>query len=146
MWVTEHSIEAAASVDRVFDHFADVARWPDWNAGTEWATLDGPFAVGTTGLMKIPDAEPLAFRLIAVDPNGFEDETPIPGADVVVRVRHTIEPAGAGRVRIVYRATIDGPAADVLGPEIGPQITADFPSVLAALAARAEMAAVAAEG
>jgi hypothetical protein len=41
-------------------------------------------------------------------------------------------------VRITYRATIDGPAADAVGPIIGPDITADFPDVLVALASRAE--------
>ena len=35
---------------------------------------------------------------------------------------------------------ITGPAADTLGAEIGPEISGDFPQVLAALAARAESA------
>jgi hypothetical protein len=33
---------------------------------------------------------------------------------------------------------ITGPEADTLGPQIGPQITADFPDVLAKLASVAE--------
>jgi hypothetical protein len=33
---------------------------------------------------------------------------------------------------------ITGPAADALGPRIGPQITADFPQTLASLAQRAQ--------
>ena len=33
---------------------------------------------------------------------------------------------------------ITGPAADTLGPQIGPEISADFPQVLAALVERAE--------
>ena len=33
---------------------------------------------------------------------------------------------------------ITGPAAETVGPEIGPEISGDFPQVLAALAARAE--------
>ena len=138
MWVMEHSIETSASREAVLELFADVTRWPEWNPGTEWVTLDGPFATGTTGLMKVPDQDPLSFRLIAVDSDGFEDETPIPDADIVVRVRHTISSPRGGRIQVVYRATIDGARADELGPEIGPQVTADFPEVLAALAARAE--------
>jgi hypothetical protein len=38
----------------------------------------------------------------------------------------------------VYRTEITGPGASVIGPELGPAITADFPDVLAALARRAE--------
>jgi hypothetical protein len=33
---------------------------------------------------------------------------------------------------------ITGPAADTVGPRIGPEISGDFPQVLAALAERAE--------
>jgi hypothetical protein len=145
MWVSEHSIATSASRKAILDLFADVTHWPEWNPGTEWVTLDGPFAAGTTGLMKIPDQDPLSFRLIRVDSDGFEDETVIPDADIVVRVRHTIASTRDGRINVVYRATIDGPRADELGPEIGPQVTADFPEVLAALAARAEAEAMAAQ-
>jgi hypothetical protein len=35
---------------------------------------------------------------------------------------------------------ISGPAADTLGPQLGPAISADFPETLAALVARAEAA------
>ena len=138
MWTAEHTIEIGAAPEVINGFFADTARWPEWNAGTEWVELDGPFAAGTAARMKIPGEEPLHFRLVEVGPNGFEDETPIPDAGVVVRVRHSIEPLGADRSRVVYRATVDGPNAERLGPEIGPQITADFPDVLAALKARAE--------
>jgi hypothetical protein len=138
MWTYTHSVVARASIEVVHSLFEDVARWPEWNAGTEWVRLDGPFAVGTAGTMKVPDQEPLQFRLIAVGPDGFEDETEVPDAGIVVRVRHSIEPVDAAAVRITYRATIDGPAADAVGPVIGPDITADFPEVLVALASRAE--------
>jgi hypothetical protein len=89
--------------------------------------------------MVIPDQGSLPFRLAWVgEGRGFEDETEVPGAEVVVRVRHSLEPLAAGGTRITYRATVEGPAADALGPEIGPAVTADFPEVIAALAARAE--------
>jgi hypothetical protein len=142
MWMAEYSIDINASPDAIFGLFADVSRWPEWNTGTEWVELYGPFGVGTTGRMKVPDQDPLAFRLIAVGPGGFEDETVVPDADIVVRVRHAIEPLDDGPTRVVYRATIDGPKADELGPQIGPQISGDFPDVLAALKERAETASV----
>ena len=138
MWTAEYKIEIDAAPAAINDFFADTARWPEWNAGTEWVELDGPFAAGTTARMKIPGEEPLAFRLLSVGPGGFEDETPIPDAGIVVRVRHTVESLGNGRSRVVYRATVDGPNAEQLGAEVGRQVTADFPAVLAALKARAE--------
>lgn len=51
--------------------------------------------------------------------------------------QHRLEPAAAGRTRIVYRTEITGAASGQVGPELGPQITADFPEVVAALARRA---------
>ena len=56
----------------------------------------------------------------------------------VVRTEHRLEPAAGGQTRIVYRTQITGEAAEQVGPELGPQITADFPEVVAALAGRAE--------
>jgi len=138
MWTSQHSIEINAAPGVILGIFADTARWPEWNAGTEWVELDGPFAAGTTARMKIPGEEPLAFRLVSVGPDGFEDETQIPDAGVVVRVMHEIEPLGDRQVRVVYRATVEGPDGEALGPVVGPQVTADFPDVLASLKARAE--------
>jgi hypothetical protein len=145
MWTFEHSQTTSAGIADVFALLSDVARWPEWNGGVESASLDGPFVVGARGVMAMPGQEPLSFRLIWVDPQeGFEDETDLPEAGVVVRVRHTVEALPEGGARITYVATIEGAAADVVGPEIGPAITADFPIVIAALAERAEAALAAA--
>jgi hypothetical protein len=139
MWTYEHSLETRVRAETIFEILRDVERWPEWNPGVERIDLDGPFATGTAGVMVIPDQGSLSFRLVWVgEGRGFEDETAIPGADVVVRVRHSLEPLAAGGTRITYRATVEGPAADALGPEIGPAVTADFPEIVAALAARAE--------
>jgi hypothetical protein len=43
-----------------------------------------------------------------------------------------------GRTRVTYRMEITGPAADTLGPQIGPEISGDFPQTLSALVERAE--------
>jgi hypothetical protein len=139
MWTYEHSLETVAGVETIFEIIRDVGRWPEWNQGVERIDLDGPFATGTTGVMVIPDQGSLSFRLAWVgEGRGFEDETEIPGAEVVVRVRHSLEPLAEGGTRITYRATVEGATAEVLGPEIGPAVSADFPEVMAALAARAE--------
>ena len=139
MWTYEHSFETRAGAETIFDILRDVSRWPEWNAGVERIELDGRFETGTKGVMVLPDQGSLSFRLASVvEGLGFEDETEIPGAGVVVRVRHWLEPLPGGGTRITYRATVEGPAASTVGPEIGPAVTADFPEVMAALAARAE--------
>lgn len=139
MWTYEHSTETSADRNAIFALFKDVSTWPEWNAGVERIELDGPFASGTTGTMFMPGQDAIGFRLVWVaEGEGFEDETEIADAGVLVRVRHTLEALRNRGTRITYSATIDGPAADDVGPRIGPAITADFPEVMSALARRAE--------
>jgi hypothetical protein len=89
--------------------------------------------------MVVSGQEPLGMRLVAVDAGrGFEDETPVPDAGVVVHVRHCLEPLPHGGTRITHVVSIYGPAADAVGPHLGPAITADFPQTMASLAAHAE--------
>src|SRR6201999_4256998 len=114
-------------------HWADMAAWPQWNDGIETIDVDGPFAVGTTFIMTPPGDEPIRMRLVEIEPGAsFTDE--MDAGDFVVRTEHRLESAAGGLTRIVYRTQITGEAAGHVGPELGPQITADFPDVVAALA------------
>jgi len=84
--------------------------------------------------MTVPGA-PDAFtsRLLDVRVNdGFTDETVV--GDTVVLVHHRLAALPSGGTKITYRAEVSGPDAD----ELGPQISADFPQVLAALKVVAE--------
>jgi hypothetical protein len=58
------------------------------------------------------------------------------------RLRRPYDTPGRGRRRRTLAHHLSdgdhGPAAETVGPEIGPEISGDFPQVLAALAARAE--------
>ena len=58
--------------------------------------------------------------------------------DVVVRTTHSVRRLDGNRSRVTYRMEISGLRADTLGPQIGPEISADFPQTLAALVGRAE--------
>lgn len=132
MWEYEHSVETTAGPSAIWAAFADVAGWPRWNAGVERAELDGPFATGTVITMRPTGQDLVRLRIAELrEKELFVDEAVL--GDVVVRTEHRLEPAGAGRTRIVYRTEITGPAADRVGPELGPAITEDFPDVLAAL-------------
>ena len=128
MWAVEHSVETSASAQAVWQLWVDVERWPEWNAGVERIELRGPFAVGSTIRMTPPDDDPVELRITgAIEPELFVDEAD--GGDFVVRTTHWVEHAGE-RSRITYRMEITGPAAETVGPEIGPEISGDFPQVL----------------
>jgi Polyketide cyclase / dehydrase and lipid transport len=136
MWETEHGVETRATPEQVWKVWADVPRWSEWNAGVAQVELRGAFVAGSTIVMTPPDQEPIELRIAeAVEPVQFVDEADL--GDVVVTTTHRVSPLEVGS-RITYRMQITGPAADTLGPEIGPEISGDFPQVLAALADRAE--------
>jgi hypothetical protein len=137
MWWTEESIETTASAEAIWRLWADVPRWPDWNADIERIELSGPFATGSTISMTPVGHEPVELRIDeAIEPELFVDVAEL--GDVVVRTIHTIERLDDDRNRVIYRMEITGPAADRDGPALGPEISGDFPHTLAALVDRAQ--------
>jgi uncharacterized protein YndB with AHSA1/START domain len=137
MWTNEQSIEAAASPEAIWRLWSDVTGWPEWNADIEHIEISGPFAAGSTISMTPVGQDPVELRIAeAVEPDLFVDEADL--GDIVVRTIHRVEPLEGGRSRVVYRMEISGPAADSVGPELGPQISGDFPETLSALARQAE--------
>ena len=137
MWTNEQSIETTASPEAIWRLWSDVPGWPEWNADIEHIGISGPFTTGSAISMTPAGQDPVELRIAeAVEPKLFVDEADF--GDVVVRTIHRVEDMEGGRSRVVYRMEIDGPAADRVGSELGPQISADFPEVLAALVRRAE--------
>jgi len=137
MWSTEHSIETTAAPETIWKLWSDVDEWPRWNADLERAELNGPFAEGSAITMFPREDDPIELTIAEADePRVFVDQAEL--GPVVVRTAHRIEPLSGDRSRIVYRMEITGPEADTLGAQIGPEITADSPEVLASLAAVAE--------
>jgi len=137
MWSTEHSVETTAAPETIWKLWTDVGDWPRWNADLDRAELTGPFAPGGEITMFPREDDPIELIIAEADePERFVDQADL--GPVVVRTAHRVERLGPDRSRIVYRMEITGPEADTLGPQIGPEITSDFPDVLAKLAAVAE--------
>jgi hypothetical protein len=137
MWTNEQTIETTASPETIWRLWYDVAGWPEWNADIEQIEISGPFAAGSTISMTPVGQDPIELRIAeAVEPDLFVDEAAL--ADVVIRTIHRAERLEDNRTRVVYRMEISGPAADSVGPELGPQISGDFPQTLSALVGHAE--------
>jgi hypothetical protein len=136
MWTTEHSIETTASPESIWRLWSDVATWGDWNSDIERIEITGPFAPGSTIAMTPVGQDTVELRIAeASEPDLFVDEADL--GEVVVRTTHRVERLGDERNRVTYRMEISGPAADAVGPELGPKISGDFPETLAALVERA---------
>jgi Polyketide cyclase / dehydrase and lipid transport len=137
MWTTEHTIETTASPEAIWRLWSDVATWPEWNEDIEKIEISGPFAVGSTIPMTPNGQDTVELRIAEASvPHLFIDEAEFP--DVVVRTVHRIDPLGSDRSKVTYRMEISGPAADTVGPELGPRISSDFPETLSGLVERAE--------
>jgi Polyketide cyclase / dehydrase and lipid transport len=136
MWSTEHRIETSATPEQIWRLWADVPGWPEWNADIERIELVGPFAEGSRIVMTPRGQEPIELRVAeAAEPELFVDEADF--GDVVVRTTHRVQRVAGDRSKVTYRMEISGPQADTLGPQIGPEISGDFPQTIAALAERA---------
>ena len=128
MCTTEHSIETNVAGDAIWRAWAEVPRWPEWNADIEHVELRGPFAAGSQITMTPRGQDPVELRIAdVVEGEQFVDEAEIAGT--VVRTMHRIEALDEQRVRVAYRLEAMGPGAE----EIGPAITADFDDTLKAL-------------
>jgi hypothetical protein len=134
MWTDTASIATTASPQALWRLFEDVAGWTRWNAGIARIALHGPFASGSTFDMQPPGMEAFTSQLHDVRPNaGFVDETVLDGTRFLVS--HELQPLPSGGTRVTYSIRVEGPEAAALGP----LVTADFPEVLAALKALAEL-------
>lgn len=139
MWDYEYSATAQVTPHAVWTLWADPLTWHTWNDGVGDVEVHGPFAPGTAFTMTPPDEDTIHMRITEVVPDkAWIDVCEMPG--LTITTYHLIDDLGGGRTKVTYRTEIAGEAADQVGPEIGPQICADFPDVVTKLLALAASA------
>jgi hypothetical protein len=52
-----HTLDTPATPEAIWRIWTDVPNWHRWDDGLKTVTLDGPFAIGTSGML-IPDKGP----------------------------------------------------------------------------------------
>jgi len=136
MWVHEHVGQTSATAESVWKVLRNLDEWSTWDTSMEWVRLEGPFAIGSTVVMKpIGQDEPINSVITAIVANErYADETQFEG--VTLRFSHSLSATHHG-TRVTHRLEIDGPACDQIAPALGPAITEDFPDAMEALLARA---------
>ena len=136
MWTTQYAAETEAAPAAVWAALRDLHSGTRLSDRSDTFELHGPFAAGTE-LSVTPQGQD-TFRSVIVEldePNAYADRTQF--QDLTLLFRHTLTPLPAGGTRVTHRLEIDGPGADQAGPELGPQISADFPVAMADLFAAA---------
>ena len=127
--------ETATSPEAVWPVLADLDQWASWDTSMDWVRLEGPFQVGSQITMKPKGQDQITSVILeAAENQAYADQTDL--GDVTLGFRHDLQPLAGGGTRVTHRLEITGPAADQLGPELGPAITGDFPEAMEALLAR----------
>jgi hypothetical protein len=133
----ETSGETTASPEVVDGLYRDAASWTEWDPGAERVEFHGPFAAGMRGTFTPVGGEPFAYVVAFAEPGrGHVDEFPLDGA--VLRVSHRLEPLAGGGTRIVHGASLSGPKALEIAPELMPNVCDEMPDTVASLARVAE--------
>jgi uncharacterized protein YndB with AHSA1/START domain len=139
MWTHEYTAETATSRHALWRILRDLDQWATWDTSMEWVRLQGPFQAGSQVTMKPKGQDPITSVIVEARENRrYADQTDL--GEVTLRFSHTLEPLAGGGTRVTHRLEITGPAADQVGPELGPAITEDFPEAMDALLARAASA------
>lgn len=135
MWEFKHTETTAATPEQIWKRYADPPTWPQWDHETKSVTLDGPFAVGTTGTLKPVRGPETKFRVLEVtDGRSFTDVSFLPLAKM--HFSHTIDPA-AGGASITHKVMISGPLSPLFARVIGKKIAAGLPGAMRRLGALA---------
>src|SRR4051812_23800443 len=90
------SVDIAAPPQRVAEVMCDPFRWNEWTPSITSVTRlsDGPFAVGSTALVRQPSLPPARWKVTKIDPTGFTWESAAPGLRVAGH--HYVVPTASG--------------------------------------------------
>lgn len=135
MWTTRHTAITDAPRAAVWAALRAQLDGRSLGPGTDRFELHGPLAVGTDLSVTTDDGQVFAARVVElVEGAVYADRALFDGLELTFR--HTLSPAGDG-TEVTYTLQIDGDGADQAGPDLGPQIAADFPTAIDALVAAA---------
>ena len=120
-----------------FSRWADMATWPEWDGAVAWCRLDGPFAAGTTGVLKPRGGPRIRFVIETLESGtGLTDVSSMPGA--TLRISHRAAVGPDGRTTVDVEVSVDGPLARPWGRLLGRRIARSTPDGLRKLVAVVE--------
>lgn len=131
MWTTEYTAETKHSPRAVWNALRDIHTGAVENSGGDTFVIHGPYAVGTELSVTPKGQDTFKSEIIElVEDERYADRTQY--GDLILTFAHTITSIEGG-TRVTHELTIDGPTSDEVGPELGPQISEDFPQVMEGL-------------
>jgi len=133
----DRSVETSATPQAVWKIWSDTATWQGWNPDVQSMTLNGPFAVGTTGTMKTKQGTRQVQLTEVVPGRSFRLETTvIPLTRFAFECQVSTGPNG--KTTISQGIRVGGPLGGLVGGMMARQIADTFPPLLQGLARKAE--------
>lgn len=131
MWTTQHSSETELPTHAVWLALRDLHTGATQSPGGDVFEIHGPYEVGTALSVTPQGQDTFRSEIIElVEDELYADRTQF--GDVILTFRHTLVPLGSV-TKVTHELVIDGPAADEVGPQLGPQISEDFPAAMQSL-------------
>ena len=137
MWTTTYTAETTADARAVWAALEALHSGTPLGPGSDSFELHGPFEVGTTVTVTPQGQEPMTSSIVELVPERVYADRTVFGR-VALTFRHTLARRADGGTRVSHTLEIDGSDADAVGPELGPQISGDFPVAMGELLAAAE--------
>lgn len=136
MLIIEHTVETTAPAAAIWQIWQDVSNWNSWDPGIEYSSINGPFRVGTKGVLK-PKGGPLVHTVLTqVEPlKLFVDEAKLTLAHVTVA--HFMNESG-GKTQVTHRIEMKGPLAFLFAILIGRGMKKNLPREMLAMVKKAE--------
>jgi hypothetical protein len=136
MWTTEYSTEADVEPKAIWAALRDLHSGIKLSEQSDTFELHGPFEVGTAISVTPQGQDTFQSKIVElVEPEVYADQTAF--GDVTLLFRHTLVALPDGGTTVTHRLEIDGAGAEAMAPELGPQISEDFPAAMADLVAAA---------
>lgn len=135
MWTTRHTDTTTVPIQQIWDTLTAIHRGELTLPGGDTFEPHGPLGVGTRIKVTPAGQDTMTSTITAFDaPHRYADRTEF--GDLVLDFAHdlTLED---GQTRLTHTLTITGPSAGTVGPDLGPQISSDFPEQMTALIAAA---------
>ena len=131
-------ITSTAPASAFFQRWADMSTWPEWNLDSEWVRLEGPFATGSTGVLKPKGGPRVRFVIQRLVPDReFVDVSKLLGARLTFDHQVREQP-GAGCL-VEVTVSMSGPLARLWTAILGKGLAASVRPDLERLKAAAEL-------
>jgi hypothetical protein len=137
MWTTEYTASTSAAPAAVWGALAALHSGTSLGPNSDGFELHGPFAVGTTLTVTPQGQEPLQSTIVELEADRVYADQTVYG-ELTLTFRHRLESTSDGGTRVTHTLEIAGEDADEVGPDLGPQISGDFPVAMSELLAAAE--------